>query len=530
MVLGISTVRIARISGRFFMRRDLVKALSLGALLAPAHAFAQAADVPAPSADAAAADQEPGLPRLGLDPAEPDARSAPPATPFGIAPATSSEYVLDFHGYVLLPMRVGIQRRKDPAPGQDGTVLHTPPLIPQDFRRFQYTGVSPEPYIQLDLTYGNSTVAGTVILASTVATEAEAFYDPVRQLGVNSAYLTLNLSKQVGTSFQLRGGALANRYGSMGAFDTGRYATPLIARINSVGETITAGFKKGKLAVVLEEGIGSQVGRMPSGIPPAGWNDFGNPNAGASYVGHFHGGLSLANTFQLGLHYANAFTRDDQNVGGTLQKGGISVVGGDARVTHRFGHFYVGAARTKATNANVVGGVIQILNARDGEGLTREYLGPQSGGNGALTVFGAQYDLSIAKAMFGDRYHGKNPDVLVSLFGIGAKVKSNDPTYDGVLKLKAGGEVTYSMLSWFGASGRFDHVRQDNAKNRRAFTVYTGRLLFHSNWRSRDEFALSYSHFVYGKQVYAETGYPPADDPSQNPDKDIFSLSATFWW
>ena len=80
MVLGISTVRTARISGRCFMRRDLVTALALCALSAPAPAFAQAADQ----------NQEPGLPRLGLDPAEPDARSAPPATPFGISPATSS--------------------------------------------------------------------------------------------------------------------------------------------------------------------------------------------------------------------------------------------------------------------------------------------------------------------------------------------------------------------------------------------------------------------------------------------------------
>ncbi|HEY2406019.1 MAG TPA: hypothetical protein VGI10_08450, partial [Polyangiaceae bacterium] len=354
--------------------KNLLRCLTLCALFAPAPAFAQATDADKDQAS---------LPRLGLDPAEPDVRSAPPATPFGLSPATSNEYVLDFHGYVLLPMRLGIERRKDPAPGQSGTVLHTPPLIPQDFRRFQYTGVSPEPYLQLDLTYGNALVAGTVILASTVATEAEAYYDPVRQLGVNSAFVTLDLSKQLGTSFQVRGGAIQNRYGSMGEFDAGRYATPLIARINSVGETATAGFKFGRTTLVLEEGIGSQLGRMPTGIPSAGWNDFGNPNAGSSYVGHFHAGLALARTLQLGLHYANAFSRDDQNLGGTLQKGGISVVGADARLTaNQFGHLYIGAAHTRATNANVVGGVIQILNARDGQGLTNEYFGPNSGGNG----------------------------------------------------------------------------------------------------------------------------------------------------
>jgi hypothetical protein len=428
-------------------------------------------------------------------------------------------------------MRLGLEKRTDASPGQTVTVFHTPPLIPQDYRRFQYTGVSPDPWIQLDLTYGNSTVAGTVILASTVASEAESFYDPVRQLGVSSAYVTLDLSKELGTSFQIRGGAMQNRYGSMGEFDLGRYATPLMARVNAVGQTATAGFKTGTTAVVLEEGIGSQLGRMPTGIPAAGWNDFGNPNAGSGYVAHFHGTLSLGHTLQLGLHYATAFTRDDQNVDGVLAKGGISVLGAEARViANQFGHLYVGAAHTKTTNASVVGGVIEILNARDGQGLMNEYLGPNSGGNGGLTTFGAEYDLSVARMMFGDRYRGKNPDVLFSLFGIGTKVQSNDPGYDGVLKLKAGAEVTYSMQSWLGASGRFDHVRQNSAHNSQAFTIYTGRLLLHSNWRSRDEFALSYSHFVYGNSVYPETGYPPMDDPTQNPDRDVVSLSATFWW
>src|SRR5450432_299061 len=245
-----SVVRTVRWSGRYFMRRDLVGWLTLFALAAPAPALAQSADK----------DKLSDLPRLGIDPAEPDVRSAPPATPFGV-PAASAENVLDFHGYVLLPMRLGLQKRTDPTPGQSGTVLHTPPYIPQDYRRFQYTGVMPEPWLQLNLTYGNATVAGTIVLASTAATEAEAFYDPVRQLGVSSAYVTLDLSKQVGTPFQLRGGAMQNRYGAMGAFDSGRYATPLIARINAVGETATAAFKTSRATVVLEQGIGSQLGR-----------------------------------------------------------------------------------------------------------------------------------------------------------------------------------------------------------------------------------------------------------------------------
>src|ERR1017187_10300490 len=114
MAFRISVVRTARKSGRCFMRRDLVGWLTLCALCALcAPALAQAKDK----------DKELQLPRLGLDPAEPDVRSAPPATPFGVSPATSKEYVLDFHGYLLLPMQIGMQERPDPVTGQTGTVL-----------------------------------------------------------------------------------------------------------------------------------------------------------------------------------------------------------------------------------------------------------------------------------------------------------------------------------------------------------------------------------------------------------------------
>lgn len=512
MALGTSSVR-TRMSGRCFMRRDVVGKLVACALLAPSLALAQTKET-----------VEPPLPRLGLDPAEPSVRSAPPATPFGIAPATSSEYVLDFHGYLLLPLQLGLQKR-------DGdSVLHTPPLVPQDYRRFQYTGALPSPWIQLNLTYGNSTIAGTVILAASSATEGEAFYDAIRQLGVSDAYVTLNLSKQLGVPLQIRGGAMHQRYGVMGAFDMGRYATPLIARVNSIGESASIRFPVGSNAnVVIEQGIGGNYGRMPPGIPASGWNDFADANVGSSYVNQLHAGFNLSGLFQFGAHYVTAWSQDDQGPTATLQKGRITVLGADARLTAgKFGHLYAGFAQTQATNASYVSGIVEILNARGGPELTREYLGGD--GDGSLTTFGAQYDLSIARALYGDDYKGLNPDLLLSLFTIGTSVKSDDPAYDGVFKLKGGVEATYNMMSWFGLSGRFDHVRQDSSNSESVFSMYTARLLFHTGWLSRDEFSLQYSHFVYGDQVYPSTGFPPMDNPTRSPDEDVFALSTTFWW
>ena len=141
-----------------------------------------------------------------------------------------------------------------------------------------------------------------------------------------------------------------------------------------------------------------------------------------------------------------------------------------------------------------------------------------------------QYDLSISRLVFGDLFTGLSPDVLVSLFGVGTSVTSHDAAYDGVFKVKAGGEVTYSMMSWFGISERFDHVRLHGSDSRKALTIMSSRLLLHTGWKSRDELALQYSYFQNGSDVQVKTGYPPALDPTVRPDSHVISLSATMWW
>jgi hypothetical protein len=461
--------------------------------------------------------------------------------PFGIHPAESKELVLDFHGYLLMPMELGVHDRTNPQPGQSGTVLHAPPVIPQYPRAFEYTGVVPSPWGQLNFTYGNSTVSATAIMAASTFSNAQSYYDAVHQLGIYDAFLTVDLSKQVGVPFEVNMGAMTGRYGAMGAYDAGRYATPLIARTNTIGETIGAAFPAGKLKFVLEQGFGGQISSPPVGFVPAGWNGFASPNAGATFVNHVHAGLSYAKLLQLGLHYLTAWTQDDQRPSGLIPDGRITVVGADAHLSGQFGHVFVGVAHTQAINVGqclplpigctgTVGGAIEVLNAQGGQDLLNEYLGPKSNGNGGLTTVGAQYDLSVSRLLFGQVYTGQSPDVLVSLFGIGTRVSSVDPNFDGVFKLKVGAEATYNFEPWMSVSGRFDHVRLDASDSAKSFTILSPRLLFHTGWQARNEIALQYSYFIDGRAVYARTGYPPVIDTNYSPDKHVLALIGTIWW
>ena len=480
---------------------------------------------------AAEGNADQGIPTLGLSPGEPQVHSPIPNLPFGLRPAEAKENVLDFHGYLLMPAHVGVHDRDTTTDGQSSTVMHSPPLMAQNLRSFEYTGVVPAPWLQLNFLYGNSTLYATAVVAGTSAMDGAGYYNPVEQMGVNDAFVTANLTKSFGFPFQLNVGAFTGRYGAMGPWDAGRYGTPLIARTNTIGETITTGMKFGKLVLVLEQGLGGQMARPPAGLVSAGWNDYANANVGATFVNHAHLGIAYADLLRFGLHYLTAWTQDDLVNGGKIPDGRITVLGADLQLTaKRAGHLYLGGAQTQATNAATVSGAIEILNARGGPELVAHYLGPKSNGNGSLSTFGAQYDLSVARLVFGDLYTGVSPDVLISLFGVGTYVKSHDAAYDGVFKLKGGGEATYLPLAWFGVSERFDHVRLHGGDSKQAFNIISSRLLFHMDWKSRGELALQYSHFIYGTGVPAMSGYDPATALPVNPDKDVFSLMATYWW
>jgi hypothetical protein len=225
-----------------------------------------------------------------------------------------------------------------------------------------------------------------------------------------------------------------------------------------------------------------------------------------------------------------AWTQDDQRPAGLVPDGRITVVGADGHLSGQFGHLFVGVAHTQAINATTVAGAIEVLNAQGGSDLVSEYLGPNSNGNGGLTTFGAQYDLSVSRLLFGPLYTGQSPDVLVSLFGIGTAVSSTDPNFDGVFKVKLGAEATYNFKPWMSVSGRVDHVRLDAKDSAKSFNIVSPRLLFHTGWQARNEIALQYSYFVDGAAVYARTGYPLMIDTTYSPDKHVLALIGTIWW
>src|SRR5262249_22309198 len=151
-----------------------------------------------------------------------------------------------------------------------------------------------------------------------------------------------------------------------------------------------------------------QTNKASTATTPDVWNDFGNPSEGTSFVAHGHLGAAtvlhdIIRT-NLGLHYLHAWSQDERAsnvvtagmINTSQPDAKLDIVGADLTVNMaRSGRLYGASSYVKASNVTTLSRIIQVLNTRGGPGLIQNYLGPNSSGNGNLTIIGGQYDLSV---------------------------------------------------------------------------------------------------------------------------------------
>lgn len=491
----------------------------------------------------AVAQEAPPAPVLGLAPNAPQAGPIPG----GIAPAyhrskkDRNDWRFDFHGMLMVPLRFSIGERQEVGPQQQEMTLHAPPVVPDYRDSFNYTGTVPESFVGLQFTYGNPIVTGNISVVSRQPRTGSSFFDPPKNPGIEDAYLEFQLAELMRNArFTLDIGAFTLRYGSMGEWDEGRYATPIIARTNGIGEAISAGFQFGKLSLVVNQEIQGQADRPWAGITSSYENDWADWRTGAGFVFGEHVGVGWDGMGVLGLHHMTAFTQDDRASQNNQPDGRLTILGADLRLTlSRFGHFYFGAVSHQADYARSLSRIVEVLNVDSGRGLMEQYFGPSSMATGSLFTLAAQYDLSISRLLYGTRFQGEGPDIVVSLFGMQTNVSSDDKTvnpangrgrYDGVTKRKVGVEASYSVLPWLAVSTRTDQVWPDVDHLDTAFAQVSPRLLFRSGWNARDQVALQYTRFIYGSQTVVRGGFPAHDDPTLVPDNHLLALTASLWW
>jgi hypothetical protein len=600
----------------FAMRVKLVTAFAvgLGALVMapraraepPAGADASAAKTAPNGVDLSGLEEEPMPPpgyvpghqeRFGLS-LSPHVPGQPSVLPGGVAPSFGAPLrpieggKFDFHGYLQAGGRASFNSRNRVNRGQRELVWHGDPIVPRG-NVFENTNTVPYTWAELRFLYSTPVLTSTVTLGAwdlSQAMQASGSFQPNAQLWVRDAFLTYVPKGLDPVKLRVNVGVYEDRYGWMEQYSSGAYGAPLIATIPGVGETISVSFPLAKdFRLELEQGIKSSFTRPPADVPTGPDNNWQKPWEGQTFVHHGHVGLDYKGLVNPALHYIQAFARDDQGdavalgnmrstyhlyQGGVIETldrpdldhadGSLGILAADVRFAmKRFGYLYLGVAHVSAEYIRSVAGAVQIQNAGGGRDLMDRYFGRNNpDGRGTLLLAGGQYQVSLGELLrYPDEFWGEGPDLKLSLFGMYARITSDDPARDQESKYKFGVEATYSALPWLAASGRVDrsvpyatppalqpsapagipYCNQESGgyrcylyedQNDNTFTVLTAKLVLRSDWTAREALTLQYSKYLYRDNFHLVTlnSGGQVSNNTEQPDQDFVALFGTLWW
>ena len=486
---------------------------------------------------------------VGLSPHAPQRQPAMPGalTPSFGAPVRGANYRFSFSGYMQAVARASMGTRDNTTPDQKKTTLHGDPVVPGgSYGWFDHSMTVPTPWSQLNFTYGNDTVKATTIIGawSVAGVDESSGYQIINaQVWFADAFLTYtpNLHSPIG--LKLNVGAFPDRYGAMSKWHNGAYGTPLIAEIKGVGTTATLDLPfEGDLNVKVEGGFKGEMDKAPRGIYRDNTNEFARDEEGSTLAGHGHIGFNYKSITPT-LHYAYSWSQDDRkdyvddpltsnNEAQQRKDGSVRILGADFRFDgERFGYLYFGAQHTKGVNSNSVTDMVRVLNTGSGKEFNEHFWGFASLGNGALTLVGGQYSLSLGKLLrYPMEFWGEGPDLNLSVFGIYAHVNSDMPMFDDKDMYKYGAEGVYSFSKYVASSLRIDHVVPDASDPGRSFGVFSPKLIFRSGWVTRESLTLQYAYYAFGDDVRVEGDTRLVNITSENPDRHLLALYGTIWW
>src|SRR5262249_51208689 len=145
---------------------------------------------------------------------------------------------------------------------------------------------------------------------------------------------------------------------------------------------------------------------------------------GFTLLHHAHVDAQYQGRLRFGAHYLSAWTQD-ADASGMAPDGRMTVTGVEARLDGGLlGALYLAYSNIQASHASIVGPAIEVLHALGGQyfglGITENYLGPNSGGNGSIRALVFQYDLSLGLVYRnlrrpGTEFYGDGPDCTLSL-------------------------------------------------------------------------------------------------------------------
>jgi hypothetical protein len=495
------------------------------------------------------------VPSLGMSPYSPRVGALPGGLTAGFgAPMPPNEWTFQWSGFMNVTGQAGINTRPVTAEGQRSTVFHVPPQVVDDYQSFVGTATMPGNWIQMNFRYGNRDVVANLTLSTWNPSQPTTYYQLGSQGFVNNAYLTYNIPPIGKLRLRTNLGYFFFNYGNLGQYTAGMYQAPYVGGARGIGGLLVGEYPLNpEWSLTVEEGfMGNRNGRSPAGNAPANPNNNVDPSFPASYIQHLHVGLTRKTdyTLRVGLHWMWNFARDERvevDINGNplrdnmvtrgidesnVPNGHIHVLGIDASMAHpTYGLLAVGASHIDARYAYPLRGLLTF--GGEGQQLTERWLGVDTGGTGQVDVAAINYSASLGRIVSGDRPFDPNgPDVVLNAGAVIAVSRTpsmcgDAPTcFDNRVRHKFGVDGLYSFLPFMAAGLRVDRVVPNSKDSSETFHVAAARLVFKTDWQSRESIMLLYAKWFYGTNThpeYSSVVVPRLDDQ-------LIALNVNIWW
>jgi hypothetical protein len=502
---------------------------------------------------------------LTLSPLSPRVGAAPGGiTPGFAAPMPFGQWTFRYAGFLSASFQSSIGQRSSPAPGQSTTVFHVPPQTLDEYASFVGTNTMPGQWVALNFAYGNGVVTANLSLNTWNPTAPTTYYQIGSQIFLMNAYLEFNIPPLGPLRPRVLVGYFGPYYGSLSEYGLGMYTNPLVGAARGVGELTIVEYRlRPTLTLFVEHGImGNRNGNVPAGVVPTGGNGSINPIYPSSWIHHAHVMLRRSGDTDIrtGLHYLYNWAQDDraqqaldnpttrQLDESYIKDGHITVLGWDATVRNpAWGYLGAGASYVQGENSQPLRGLLTF--GGEGPNLVDRWWGPLSHGTGKLMALGFNYNTSLGR-MLRSTYSSDAPDVTITAGFVMAYTLTQSLTASGTgpttgpiapsplpegvdtfnhrLRYKFGVESVYTFLPWMGVALRADRVAPNSKDSGETFYVLAPRLMFRTNWVSRETISIIYGKWFYGPRSHGETGSTVSGDVGL--DDQLIAFNVNMWW
>jgi hypothetical protein len=519
--------------------------------LSPPEATATAAAEPAqpePKDEMEEPSHVPGYRRhlgLGLSPYVPRIGTLPSGlTPSYAVPKPSDEWTFKWTGFMAASLQASTYQRRRPSPGQARTVFHVRPETIDEWSEFQSTRTVLDNWVEMNFVYGTSRVKATVSISTWNPTRPTSFYQMGSQNFINKMFLTFSPDPVAGIRLQLMAGYFDNAYGGLSQYGSGIYTNTIVGGPRgATGENLVAEYDLSESLILIGE-HGFQGGRqekLPEDVVASQETGWDNPIWPSDYVHHAHLGLQLKGEprIQGSIHYLTNWSQDDRTAlpyddpftrqinEAEPKDGRINVYGADARmISGTFGYLAAGVAYIQGRDVFT----LRTLDTYGGNGekLTNNWWGRETGGTGKLLVAGINYSVSIGKIVsYPVPFPGDGPDLNINTGFHIAKTWTDFEAFNERVRHKYGLDAMYTFLSFAGVGLRVDRVVPSSKVPEETFHVVAPRLQFKSDWTSRDNLTLLYAKWFYGSETHKDGSDSRQMDRL---DDQLVALSFNMWW